>query len=196
VLDIGCGGGALGFLIEKDGKQYTGVDINPDMIRIARAYAKKTKSHAKFILADATNTKITGHFNTITFLGNGLCHLTTHDFVRLLDNTKRNVSKGTTFIIDYRDVVSLLFNRQWKMRMVEGKTGKKFISITIGCDTVGGEIKKFVHTPDNKIKFSFTHTIWSPFILEPLMKASGWKLISRKKNPTWQGWVDVYKKAE
>ncbi len=51
ILDIYCGGGILGFIVEKDGKGYVGVDINPDMISLAKEYAKKREQrNAGFIL--------------------------------------------------------------------------------------------------------------------------------------------------
>ena len=49
ILDIGCGGGILGFTIELYGKKYTGVDVNSDMIKQCRNYAKRIDSKNKFM---------------------------------------------------------------------------------------------------------------------------------------------------
>ena len=41
VLDLTCGGGVMGFIVENKGHSYTGMDINPDMIQEAKKYAKE-----------------------------------------------------------------------------------------------------------------------------------------------------------
>lgn len=196
ILDIGCGGGILGFVVEPNGHRYTGIDINPDMIKYAKNYAKKIKSKNRFILGDVTKKKISGKFDILTFIGNGLCHITTHDFLNILKNLKKNTHKGTYFIIDYRDVVELLFKRQWKNRIIEKTKGKTIISLTVGASTEAGEIYKKAFEKSGKNKINFIHTIWSPFIIEPIMKSSGWKLVKRKRLATWKGWIDVYNKVK
>jgi len=194
VLDIACGGGVLGFVIEPEGHEYTGIDINPDMIKSAKKYAKESKSKNKFILGDATKKKINGKFDTITFIGNALCHFNTSDFLNILNNINKITTKGTYFIIDYRDIVRLLFEKKWKDKFVEKNKGKTLISLTTGVSTEIGEIYKRAFRKDGKNKINFSHAIWSPFIIEPIMKSFGWKLVNRRRLEEWQGWIDVYKK--
>lgn len=195
VLDICCGGGILGFIIEPNGHKYLGIDINPDMINNAKKYAKTVKSKARFVLADVSKNQIKGKFNTITLIGNALIHFNTYEFLNIMKNLKKNYKKGTYFIIDYRDVVELLFKKQWKDKMIEKNKGKTVISLTTGCDTNKGEIYKSASERSGKNRIIFKHTIWSPFIIEPLMKTLGWKLVKRKRIERWQGWIDVYKKV-
>jgi len=195
VLDIACGGAILGFVVESNGKKYTGIDINPDMIIAAKKYAKEMKSKNKIILGDATKKNIKGKFDTVTYIGNGLCHLNTHDFLKLLDNINKNTKKGTYFVIDYRDMVKMLFEKIWdkdnvfidKKLLVPKKIYTKSI------DTQKGEVNQ--EGTQGKYKFRSYHTIWSPFILEPIMKSNGWKLAKREKIGRWSGWLEVYKKV-
>lgn len=194
VLDIACGGGILGFLLEKNKHDYTGIDINPDMILAAKNYANKSKSKNKFILADITNKKIKGRFDTFAFLGNALCHFTTNDYVKTLQNLKQNAKRGSYFILEYRDVVDLLFKRQWKKRIVERDKGKTIISLTTGVNMKTGEIFKKAFDKKGGNRINFVHAIWSPFILESIMKSSGWGLVKRVENRRWHGWIDIYKK--
>lgn len=194
ILDIACGGGVLGFILEQKGHSYVGIDINPDMINSAKRYAREIKSKNKFIIGDVTKKKIAGKFDTITFLGNSLAHFTTFDFVDLLENIESNTHKGTYFIIDYRDVVTILFEKKWKERMIEKKRGEKVLSVTKGFDSKKGEIIKEVFNEAQKKKVKFVHAVWAPFILEPIMNLSGWKLVKRKPVSYWQGWLEVYKK--
>ncbi len=196
VLDIACGGGVLGFIIEPKGHTYVGIDINPDMIKSAKKHTKELKSKNKFILGDITKKKITGSFDTITFLGNSLGHFTTFDLMKLLKNIEKNTHKGTYFIIDYRDVVTILFEKKWKDKMIEKKRNEKVISITKAFDTKRGEIIKEAFNETLKKKIRFAHAVWSPFILESIMNLSGWELVKRKPAPYWQGWLDVYEKSD
>ena len=195
VLDIGCGGGVLGFVIEHHGHSYVGIDINPDMITNAKRHAKKIKSKNRFVLGDIRKKKISKKFNTITFLGNAICHLNTFDFLDIVRTVNKMSDKGSYFIIDHRDVVKLLFDRKWKYRMTEKGEGKRpLISVTTGANTQRGEIHKKFYSKSGKFKVGFNHTIWSPFILEPIMISNGWKLVRRKQLKEWQGWIEVYRK--
>ncbi len=196
VLDICCGEGILGFIVEPKGHKYLGTDVNPDMIDSAKIYAKETNSKNKFILGDIKKIKIKDRFDTIIFMGNSLSHFNTYEFLEIMKNLERNASNETYFIIDYRDVVELLFKKQWKDRMVEKNKGKTIISLTTGASTERGEIYKNASERNGKNKVRFTHTIWSPFIIEPIMKTMGWYLVKRKRIETWQGWIDIYKRVK
>jgi len=195
VLDIGCAGGVLGFVSEVPGRNYMGIDVNPDMIWAARRYAKMSKSSSRFILGDAATTRIPGRFDTIAFVGNGMAHVNVHAFGKMLQNIRRNAHKGSLFIADYRDVVELLAKRKWKARMTERREGKSFVSITTGFDTKAGDIHKLAKFGKGR-NVRFIHAIWSPFILEPLMEAYGWRLLKRKRNEQSSGWLEVYRKMK
>jgi len=190
VLDIACGGGVLGFIIEPKGHEYLGVDVNPDMIKGAKEYATKIKSRNKFLLRNIVKSKVNGRFDTISLIGNSLAHFTTFQFVKVLGN----LPTAEYFIIDYRDVVEILSKKQWKDKMIEKRSGKKYISLTEGFNTESGEIYKSSSQKDKSKKIEFIHTIWSPFILEPMMNLKGWQLVKRKKENVWHGWMEVYKK--
>jgi 2-polyprenyl-3-methyl-5-hydroxy-6-metoxy-1,4-benzoquinol methylase len=113
VLDIACGAGIMGFVLEEKGIDYLGIDTNPDMVRLAKTYAGLNNSIAKFLLGDARSTKIEGVFDTITLVGNAVIHFDTYNMVRILTNIRQNVSKGAHFIVDYRDLVKMLYSGEW-----------------------------------------------------------------------------------
>jgi SAM-dependent methyltransferase len=177
VLDIACGGGVLGFIIEGRGHSYTGTDVNPDMISSARNYAKRIGSRNRFIKADVTQTKIEQKFDTICILGNALCHFSTHDFSRILQNTAAH--RGAYFMVDYRDMVRLMFDKKWndKKRLVEKERGR--IATTEGCDTRSGFVLVTSTDLHGSNEVGFAHAIWSPFIIEPIMNDHGWSLVKR-----------------
>ena len=105
VLDLGCGGGVLGAILEPTGRTYVGMDANPDMIREARRAARERGSDQRFILGDVTRTRLVGRFDTLALLGNAIGHLNVRGVDELLRTRRANVHPGSTFVIDYRDVV-------------------------------------------------------------------------------------------
>ena len=73
VLDIGCGNGALSFdLAEKSGANVSGIDLDPENIKIAR----ENYSHSKIVYqqGDVLTASLGGAFDTI-ILSNVLEHL-------------------------------------------------------------------------------------------------------------------------
>jgi SAM-dependent methyltransferase len=195
VLDIACGGGVLGFIVEREGRSYTGVDVNPDMISSARTHAKEVGSRNRFIEGDVTQMKIEGKFDTICILGNALCHFSTHDFSRILQNTAACSERGAYFIVDYRDMVRLMFHKKWniKKRLVQKERGR--ISTTEGCDTRTGFV--LVTTTDlrGKSEVGFAHAIWSPFIITPIMNNHGWSMVKRTFSKRLSEWLDIYRRT-
>jgi SAM-dependent methyltransferase len=185
--------GAFGSVLEPEGHEYVGVDSNPDMIRSARDNARKTRSSNRFILGDVRSAGIEGRFDTVTLPGNALCHFDTADFLSIITNVERNVQARSCFVVDYRDVVSLLFAGKWARRFSEKRGGRTVTSLTKGIDTEQG-ILLLESVQKHGRNFDFTHGVWSPFIIEPLMRAKGWRLARRYPLRAWKGWLDVYEK--
>ncbi len=195
VLDLACGGGVLGFILERDKHRYTGIDINPDMISSARNYAARVTSKNRFITGNIIQMKIEGTFDTICILGNALCHFSAYDLSRILQNIHVHCQRTAYFIVDYRDMVRLMFNKRWnvKKRLVDKARGR--ISTTKGCDTRAGFVLVLGTDLYGKNKVRFSHAIWSPFIISTIMNAYGWSLIRRRFSKRWSGWLDVYRRS-
>lgn len=64
LLDIGCGQGVLAPSVAETGAQYTGVDISPALLDMARKYHGK---HGKFYEADACKLELTKDLRGGTF---------------------------------------------------------------------------------------------------------------------------------
>jgi len=195
VLDIGCGGGLLGFIIEKDVEKYTGIDIQAKMIETAKQHAEETGSKCRFIEGDAAEVDLEEKYDTVVIIGNSLGHITPLKLQKLLENIRENVEPGAKFIIDYRDLVNMLYTGEWKKdKKIQEHEEKGIYSQDKEIDTEKGEVIKVAKDQDENEKFTFTQKIWSPFITKALMKANNWKLIHNERTEEWNGWIEVYEK--
>jgi len=196
VLDLACGAGVLGFVLSKHGHDYLGIDKNPDMIKLATIVIEESNSEKiRFTLGDIRRSRIRGKFDTVTLLGNAVIHFDTSDLLLILKNVSRNLVSGRShFIVDYRDLVSMLYTGDWNPRETYNEsnkiTGKVIGSKCIGIDPISGNIK-LRSLVDGHKNLVFTHAIWSPFIIQPIMESNGFELAKRRR--TSQGWLDVYR---
>ncbi len=181
VLDLGCGCGVLGFVLEPAGHQYVGIDVNPDMIDGAKRYAREVGSRNRFLLADIAGRKVRGKFDTVTSLGNALCHFTPQDFARVLDNVRSATHRGTSFLVEYRDVVALLARHEWWERKTIRRGSGRVRIVTTACDTEHGVIEQDHTAVGTGRRVRFNHAIWSPFILDPIMASRDWALVRRQR---------------
>lgn len=201
ILDLACGGGILGSILEPTGRRYLGIDFNHDMIREARNAAAARGSRQRFLLGDAVSARIPGQFDTLTLLGNALGHLTASDMDTLLRHRAANAKEGSTFLIDYRDVVGMFWRGSWSHGpYIETHKRGKTVHRTRRVDLRQGVILIRARSASRKWSVDLTHTIWSPFILEAVMRARGWKLIRRSlgrpgpgARPKIDYWEDVYR---
>lgn len=202
VLDLGCGGGVLGSVLEGSGRSYLGVDANSDMVEAARRAAVARGSRQRFVLGDARRVALPGRFHTLTLLGNALGHLTVAEFDDLLVARAPNVRPRAAFLIEYRDVVGMFWRRSWSRRFVQTHKGGRVIHRTLAVDLEKGEISIRARAASGAWTVRFHAGIWSPFILEGLMRARGWRLVVRhpagpERIPRSRVdlWVDVYRKV-
>ena len=192
VLDLACGGGVLGFLLEKEGRECVGVDANPDMLREAGRAARDLGSHVRFLLGDATELRVTGRFDTVTILGNALSHLTAREFARLLGTRRRNVRRGSHLIVEYRDTVAMFARALWKSPYRETHKGGTTVHRTRSVDTTRGVIHVRARR-GREWTVDFTQKIWSPFLVEALAVDHGWTLVRRQENRRQWSWTEVYR---
>jgi SAM-dependent methyltransferase len=192
VLDLACGAGVLGLVLGKHGHEYLGLDKNPDMIDEAE---KITTNSINFQLGDARSSRVKGKFDTVTLLGNALIHFDTSEFLAILGNISDNLERGGFFLVDYRDIVSMLYSGAWNPNKTFNKTdkvsGKVIGSQSVGIDPILGniEVQSLI---DGRKSLVFTHAIWSPFIIQPIMESKGFKMMKRRMKPR-NAWFDIYR---
>ena len=194
VLDLACGGGVLGFILEQHGHVYTGVDINPDMISSARRHAEEVRSRNRFIKADITRLMIEGKYVTICMLGNALCHFSTHDLAKIIQRINSHCEKGAYFIVDYRDIILQMYNKQWNAGRTLIMKDRGRLSVTKGCDTRTGFVQALTSDLHGEDKVGLAHALWSPFIISVIMNERGWSLTRRRFWKKRSAWLDVYRR--
>ena len=201
VLDLGCGGGVLESIVARTGRRYVGVDLHPDMLRAARAAARARGSTARFLRGDIARFRVEGRFDTLTLLGNALGHLSAVEMVEMLRLRAGNVHRGSTFLLDYRDVVGMFWRGSWNRgAFVQRHKRGTIVSQTRSVDLEGGRIHIQARPTSGRWSVEFTQSIWSAFVLEALMTAHGWKLVRRTPGrsvpdgrPEPDRWEDVYR---
>jgi SAM-dependent methyltransferase len=200
VLDFGCGGGILATVLRGTGRRYVGVDANPDMIRLARRTASASGENTRFVLGDIRRVKLRGTFTTWALLGNTMGHLSTADLGELVDLHRANAQPKTTFLIDYRDLVGMFWRGTWRRVRVQKFVRGKVVHRTTRVNLEEGMLEMLAVSAARRWKLKWNHAIWSPFILESLMRSHGWRLVHRS---AWrsrgrpaalpEGYTDVYR---
>ena len=196
VLDLACGGGMLGAVVEPLGHRYLGVDINPDMIRAARAWARSHGSRNRFVLGDAARVRLEGRFDTVALLGNALCHIEPAKLAEILAHVRPHVRRSATLIVDYRDVVQLLAAGLQGRSKGGRPPGRVTRFEAADCDTVRGSMLAR-YRPDHARRFTeFRHAIWAPCIMDVVCGGAGWVLRTRSRvSPSDHLWADVFERA-
>ena len=69
VLDVGCGLGKVDVYLAKKGLDVCGIDVSPELIKLARQKAKKNKLNIKFELAQLEHLKVKQKFDAVLFAG-------------------------------------------------------------------------------------------------------------------------------
>lgn len=179
VLDLCCGGGVLGLVLEQHRRDYIGVDANPDMIREARRAARKVGSTQRFVLGDVARVRIAGEFDTVALVGNSLAHFTVEELDGLLRRRRTNVHVGSTLIVDYRDLVGMFWSGTWSKVKVQTLGREKVVHRATLLDLEHGRLAMRARPASRKWVLDWTHAIWSPFIVESLMGSHGWRLVNR-----------------
>ncbi len=190
VLDICCGCGLFSFEIEKKGYNLVGIDFNKYYIDIAKKYAKKIGSHITFVNKDIRKSSISEVFDNIILLGNTMPHFTLDEFNHILTKLKKNLRKKGRFIIGYNDWVGLLLTH-YPREFIEKKS-PLIISKHIGYSFKQGALYREFYS--KKKRFKLKLIVWSPYILDYVMKTNKYKLINHY-NTRGNKFLSIYEKT-
>ncbi len=98
ILDLACGTGELEKSLSKTGIRFTGVDISPGMIGVAR----KKNPGAKFIVSDAASVRLERQFDMVLLLFDSANHMRSLPHLKkVFRNARRHLRPGGFFIFDF-----------------------------------------------------------------------------------------------
>ncbi|MBS0287491.1 MAG: class I SAM-dependent methyltransferase [Proteobacteria bacterium] len=127
VLDLTCGTGSQVFWLADRGFEVCGVDINANMLKVAKKRAQKTSYKIKFLKGDMRTTKL-GLYDAVITIFNAVGHLTKADFEKAMKNINRNLKAGGLYVFDINNLNYLL-------------KGNNITSLTIDWQTIEGNYK-------------------------------------------------------
>lgn len=98
ILDVGCGTGHLTNLLTKKGYNVIGLDLNKEMLDIAKNRFK----NIEFLQGDMRNLKLRRTFDAIVMLGRSITYMTTNDdLLRALKSFNRCLKKRGILLFDF-----------------------------------------------------------------------------------------------
>ena len=187
ILDLGCGTGRFTMALAKRGYRIQGLDVSDEMLKVAKANAKKRNLKINFIRTDIRNFKLKRKANVIWARGSLGDLLKLSDFKRALKNIKNNLSKNGIFIFDVRDY--LYYLKLVKDGPLQGtrvfKRGNRVLTFRtlqhLNKKTKVAEIKTevMVKSPKDIIRFRVDHGLkhYTKNELEKLLSAAGLKIL-------------------
>ena len=164
VLDLACGVGGFSFLLEEYGFEVVGIDIDDEMIKKAREYAKEKNSKVEFIVGDARKLPFEDEtFDYILLLGNTILHFSPRELSEVFKEVKRVLKKDGLLLINFIDMRELLSRVQ--MGTVVGE--EYWISSVMIDDK---EKSAVIEYKSEKNSFRIKFTIWGKTAVELLAK--------------------------
>jgi len=191
-LDIGCGGGISTFAIESLGLNAIGIDSLDEMINMAKKAARKLKSKAHFIVADAKHARFNTSFDSIFFLGNMIIHLSYKNLQAIIKNITKYMKQNSVFVFHYADMISELWSGNFFTRspktidkniIYSYNSEEGYISITI----INKKIRDDLYEGER-----FNLYVWTPLMLELALSNNNLHLIQREHLPK-NMYLDIYK---
>jgi len=177
VLDVACGAGLFSFWLEQKGYEVVGVDINKTMIELALKTKEKHKFKSAFLLSDASDAKLERKFDSAIIFGNTLYSLSPKTFVKIIKNIKKYLKENGYVLINYRSLVKLLANKEWKDVYLDSE---KIASFNLNYDDFqAGITKLWVDLTGEKLPIKKIFYTWSSGFLEAIMEALGFTLVKR-----------------
>jgi len=109
VLDLACGEGTFAVEMAKAGYKVTGVDLSPEMLRLAKEKAEKENASIAFINQDMRSLEFNEEFDLVTCWFDSFNYLLSpDDLTKALQGAARALKPGGHFIFDIRTVYGLM----------------------------------------------------------------------------------------
>ncbi|MFA5792625.1 MAG: class I SAM-dependent methyltransferase [Candidatus Gracilibacteria bacterium] len=186
ILEIGCGSGNLAPFFLKSNYNYLGLDLNKEMLAIAKEVAPK----AKFIKADMRSFNLKQKFDAIIIPGRSFTYMTKNkDVMMALEQIHKHLKTNGILIFDNFNAEKIIIDRKTKHSVQESTVGdtkykrvsKKTLSLNEGW-TEKWDATYFV-TTNGKTKTVKDSSVVRSFTKEELklfLKLTGFDLIKNQ----------------
>jgi 2-polyprenyl-3-methyl-5-hydroxy-6-metoxy-1,4-benzoquinol methylase len=188
ILDFTCGTGSQVFWLAKKGFETVGVDINAQMLAIAKDKAAKQSSPIHFEQGDIRTSQI-GQFDAVLSIFNSIGHLTKEDFKLALKNVYTNLIPGGLYIFDIFNLDYLLHEDNITKLTIDNQkkygdiTAREIQYSTISEDGVLTSFDVYHEQQSNGIekvtKASQTLQVYNQTHLKALLEKNGFKVIQQ-----------------
>ncbi len=98
--DLFCGSGAMSVPLSRVGFEVLGVDLSAEMLNEAKQNAAAEGQKIVFVQASAADVELSGHYDLITAVCDGVNYLTPSAVGRLFRNVEKALSKDGVFVFD------------------------------------------------------------------------------------------------
>lgn len=188
-LDLTCGTGSQVFWLTQQGFQVIGVDINSQMLAIAKQKAARENLTIQFLKGDMRSAHI-GEFDAVITIFNSIGHLTKADFELALRNIHQNLKKDGLYIFDIANLDYYLNGNNITQLTVDWSTtidDMQFRDIQNGTLDTDGILALFnicctqkgIEKPKIK-KCVKTLQIYSATQLKEILTSNGFRVLEQK----------------
>lgn len=109
VLDLACGEGTFALAMAKEGYKVTGVDLSPEMLRLAKEKAEKENAAIDFVNRDMRELTFDAEFDLVTCWFDSLNYLLTpQDLLKAFQGAAKALKPDGYFIFDIRTSYGLM----------------------------------------------------------------------------------------
>jgi len=178
-LDVGCAMGISTFALEKLGFKPVGIDTSKVFIRKAKDISMRKNLKSKFYQKNATEIDtLKETFNAILYMGNPLPHFAIDELDTIIRKTWNILNLDGVILFHYWDWIDRLFSSYQRTLVEKNQGNKVMLSYHYALDTVSGAFERIFFLPERGDFFRGKFYIWSPWLLEFLLKKNRFKKIT------------------
>jgi ubiquinone/menaquinone biosynthesis C-methylase UbiE len=108
LLDLACGTGAMTLLLAQAGYRVMGMDLSPEMLKIAKQKAAEQKQEMEFFQGDLRTFKTGSNYNVITCFFDSVNYLlTAEEVAACFSSAHRALEPGGVFVFDVNTIHAL-----------------------------------------------------------------------------------------
>ncbi|MGQ4891027.1 MAG: class I SAM-dependent methyltransferase [Candidatus Njordarchaeia archaeon] len=176
-LELACGGGILSFTLAKMGVDVVGVDIQKDMLEMAKRYSDRHNLNARFILGNIKNLELGEKFDSIFLVGNSIAHFSLMEFEQIIGTVKKHLHLEGHFIVEFSDAIWEIFTGN--LKLIPKADVKEKIEVSYNPFEGSVNILKVKRMIRNDFFEAERHSlyIWSPWLLRYVMEKNGFKKV-------------------